>query len=129
MFIYNLYKELTMSKDQIIEKVKEAALNKVVQIIGGILVSMILGFATGRSSVSMPEKDIICYDYREDIQRISQQLDDSRSECIDEKRRLAKKIRSEIEQICNDRVKDAIDDAEFNSDIHCPICVARGYCQ
>lgn len=118
-----------MSKDKLIEKVKEAALNKVVQIIGGILVSMVLGFASGRSSVQMPEKDVICHDYKKDIERLSGQLDDARDTCIVEKRRLANKVRNEIEQICNDRVKDAIDDADFNSGIHCPICVARGYCQ
>tara|TARA_Y100000287_G_C13896578_1_gene198592 strand:- start:82 stop:471 length:390 start_codon:yes stop_codon:yes gene_type:complete len=129
MFIYNLCKELKMNKEQIIEKVKEAALNKVVQIVGGILVSMVLGFASGRSSVSVPEKDVICFDYKEDIKRLSAQLDKARADCISEKRRLANKVRNEMEQICNDRVRDAIDDAEFNSDIHCPICVARGYCQ
>ena len=118
-----------MNKEQIIEKVKEAALNKVVQIIGGILVSIVLGFASGRSSVSVPEKDVICFDYKEDIRKLSGQLDEARAECIVEKRRLANKVRNEMEQICNDRVRDAIDDAEFNSDIHCPICVARGYCQ
>lgn len=118
-----------MNKEQIIEKVKEAALNKVVQIVGGILVSMVLGFASGRSSVSVPEKDVICFDYKEDIRRLSGQLDKARADCIVEKRRLANKVRNEMEQICNDRVRDAIDDAEFNSDIHCPICVARGYCQ
>ena len=118
-----------MNKEQIIEKVKEAALNKVVQIVGGILVSMVLGFASGRSSVSVPEKDVICFDYKEDIRRLSTQLDKARADCISEKRRLANKVRNEMEQICNDRVRDAVDDAEFNSDIHCPICVARGYCQ
>ena len=118
-----------MNKEQIIEKVKEAALNKVVQIVGGILVSMVLGFASGRSSVSVPEKDVICFDYKEDIKRLSAQLDKARADCISEKRRLANKVRNEMEQICNDRVRDAVDDAEFNSDIHCPICVARGYCQ
>jgi len=118
-----------MNKEQIVDKVKEAALNKVVQIIGGILVSMILGFASGRSSVSAPEKDVICHDFKEDISRLSSQLDNVRGECIVEKRSLANKVKNEFEQICNDRVRDAIDDAEFNSNIHCPICVARGYCQ
>lgn len=118
-----------MNKEQIVEKLKEAALNKVVQIVGGILVSMVLGFASGRSSVSVPEKDVICFDYKEDVRRLSSQLDKARGECISEKRRLANSVKNEMEQICNVRVKDAIDDAEFNSDIHCPICVARGYCQ
>ena len=118
-----------MNKEQIVEKLKEAALNKVVQIVGGILVSMVLGFASGRSSVSVPEKDVICFDYKEDVRKISGQLKTARSECIEEKRRLAISVKNEMEQICNVRVKDAIDDAEFNSDIHCPICVARGYCQ
>lgn len=118
-----------MNKEQIVEKLKEAALNKVVQIVGGILVSMVLGFASGRSSVSVPEKDVICFDYKEDVRKISGQLKTARSECIEEKRRLANRVKNEMEQICNVRVKDAIDDAEFNSDIHCPICVARGYCQ
>ena len=118
-----------MNKEQIVEKLKEAALNKVVQIVGGILVSMVLGFASGRSSVSVPEKDVICFDYKEDARRLSEQLDKARGKCIEEKRRLATSVKNEMEQICNVRVKDAIDDAEFNSDIHCPICVARGYCQ
>lgn len=118
-----------MNKEQIAEKLKEAALNKVVQIVGGILVSMILGFASGRSSVSIPEKEVICFDYREDVRKISGQLEEQRAQCISEKRRLANKVKNEMEQVCNVRVRDAIDDAEFSSDIHCPICVARGYCK
>lgn len=118
-----------MNKEQIAEKLKEAALNKVVQIVGGILVSMILGFASGRSSVSVPEKEVMCFDYKEDVRKISGQLNDQRAECISEKRRIANKVKSEMEQICNIRVGEAIDDAEFSEDIHCPICVARGYCK
>ena len=90
-----------MNKEQIIEKVKEAALNKVVQIIGGILVSIVLGFASGRSSVSVPEKDVSCFDYKEDIRTLSGQLDEARAECIVEKRRLANKVRNEMERWMN----------------------------
>lgn len=118
-----------MSKEEMLTKFQEAVQNKLVQIAGGLVVTLVLGFISGRGSVDVPEKEIMCLEYIRDNKTLTQQLTTCRESCFKEKVELTQKVKDEMQDLCNKRVDDAYKEAEFSPKFHCPICKARGLCK
>lgn len=118
-----------MNKENAKQMFFEAVQNKLVQVGAGILMSLILGFVSGRVSVDAPSKKVICSDYIEDNKTLSGQVSGARKSCMTEKKELTKKVKKDMELLCNERVSKAVRDSDFSPKFHCTICVARGYCQ
>ena len=118
-----------MNKENAKKMFFEALQNKLVQTGVGIIISLLIGFFSGRVSVDMPSKKVLCNDYIEDNKTLSGQIADTRKSCMKEKKELTVKVKGDMEALCNTRVKNAIRSADFSPKFHCKICVSRGLCK
>ena len=102
--------------------------DKTFQKISIVFVLVLSSFFVGRISVPECRQDIVCKDIISDRDTIARQLEQQYIKCQKEKTEELKGLSVELNADCADRVNKALGSAEFDEDIHCPICVARGVC-
>ena len=118
-----------MSSLDNLKEISKLAKNQTFQLIfAGILIA-IMSFLGGKFSVDVPVKDVLCKDIIADNKKLSTQVSEERVSCELSKESVFKDMKQDFESLCADRVSTAIDSCDFNEDIHCPICVARGVCK
>ena len=88
-----------------------------------------LSFFVGRSSAPKCEQSVICADIIRDRDELSSQLSSQYKTCQIEKEKEMKSLTEDLNQLCAERVSDALLDCKFAEDLHCPICIARGICK
>lgn len=103
--------------------------SKTGQLVLGLIVSLGLGFFTGRVSVNVPEKTVFCKEYIDDRNEVSKQLGECRGSKIDDKKKIIDSLTKELGDACDERVKKATEDANFSPRVHCAICMSKGHCK
>ena len=89
----------------------------------------IFSFMGGR--VSVPNCDIagVCQDVTRDRDSLSLQLTKARKECRENKDKALSDLRLELNADCAHKISEASQGSEFDPDVHCAICIARGECK
>ena len=87
--------------------------NKDRAIIAGAALILILCFILGRSSVSMPSKDVLCDAEYKTIKSLNEELSKKDAACEDRLRLQ----RDEDEKECKKRIRKAVDDNKSTDDI------------
>jgi len=114
-----------INPDNILKLIKDKTFQK----ISIVFVLVLTSFFIGRVTVSECRQDVVCKDIIEDRNIITNQLEQQYVKCQEEKTEELKGLSTELNADCADRVNKALGSAEFDENIHCPICVARGICQ
>ena len=112
-----------------IKEVLEFVKDKTIQQVFICILIGIFGFFAGVKSVKPCVKEIVCEDIIKDNDVLTKQLADERIRCQDEKMDALKGLRLDLNANCAGRVEKALQDCEFEPELHCAICVARGICQ
>jgi hypothetical protein len=89
----------------------------------------IFSFMGGRVSVPNCDIDGVCQDLTKDKKKLSKQLTEARQECRKKKDKALADLRVELNAICAGKISDASEGSEFDPDVHCAICIARGECK
>ena len=88
----------------------------------------VLSFMGGRVSVPGCDKATICHDISKDRDKLSRQLVEQRQECQDKKEKALSELRVDLDTDCALSISEATEGSDFDPEIHCPICSARGEC-
>ena len=103
--------------------------DKTVQTALVALTVAIFSFMGGRVTASNCEKSVICFDVEEDRKELERQLSGQRQECVKERTAALKKLRNNLNVECALDIERALEGSSFDTEIHCPICIARGECR
>jgi len=103
--------------------------DKTVQTALTAIVIAIFSFVGGRVTVPNCDIDGVCKDLTKDKQTLSSQLVKSRKECREKKDKALADLRLELNAECAEKISDASAGSDFDSDVHCAICIARGECK
>ena len=103
--------------------------DKTVQTALAALAIAIFSFAGGRVSVPNCDKENICKDVSRDRDALSLQLAAARKSCRKKKDEALSNLRIELNADCAAKISDASAGSDFDPDVHCAICVARGECK
>lgn len=112
-----------------LESVLSIIKDKTFQKASTLIVVACCAFFAGRSSAPECVQEIVCADIIRDKNTISEQLETQYTQCQEEKVKELKNITQDLNTECAIRVDSALGSAEFDENIHCPICVARGVCK
>tara|TARA_Y200000002_G_scaffold250650_1_gene207688 strand:- start:1353 stop:1703 length:351 start_codon:yes stop_codon:yes gene_type:complete len=112
-----------------VKEVLEFVKDKTVQQIFVYVLIGIFGFFAGTKSVKPCIKDVVCEDIMKDNGKLTLQLSKERVRCQEEKTKALQDLRLDLNADCAGRVEKALQDCEFDQELHCGICVARGICQ
>ena len=112
-----------------IESILKIIKDKTFQKASALVVVVFCSFIAGRFSSPDCVQEIICADIIRDKNTISQQLENQYTQCQEEKIKELKDITQDLNANCAERVNEALGSAEFDENIHCPICTARGVCK
>ena len=91
---------------------------------------IIIGFSSfllGASIVSLLSKD--CTNYIEDINTLEKQVRESNKKCLEKIVKKSNETRKKEKQKCEKKINDLSDSVNFDPNLHCPICNARGFCK
>ena len=89
----------------------------------------IFSFMGGRISVPNCDIDGVCQDLTNDKKTLSAQVSRARKECREKKDEALAGLRVELNAECAAKISDASIGSDFDPDIHCAICIARGECK
>ena len=89
----------------------------------------IFSFVGGRISVPNCDIDGVCQDLTKDKKTLSDQLNKARKECREKKDTALADLRLELNAECAVKISDASVGSDFDPDVHCAICIARGECK
>jgi len=89
----------------------------------------VFSFMGGRVTAPNCDKAEICKDISKDRDKLTLQLSKQRQECVKEKTAALKQLRSDLNVECALDVEKALEGSEFDPEVHCAICVARGECK
>ena len=103
--------------------------DKTVQTALAALAIAIFSFVGGRVSVPNCDKDNICKDISRDRDSLSEQLAEARKNCRKKKDEALSNLRLELNADCAVKISSASAGSDFDPDVHCAICVARGECK
>ena len=103
--------------------------DKTVQTALAAMAIAIFSFVGGRVSVPNCDIDGVCEDLSNDKKTLSRQLDRARKECREKKDEALAGLRIELNAECAEKISDASVGSDFDPDIHCAICIARGECK
>ena len=118
-----------MSIEEKLKDLSKYAQMHIVQLSLSALLSFVCGFALSSSLADPCVRSIVCEDIIEDRDKLSDQLDNSRQECLDQKADLGKSLKKKFDKSCEERVTEATANCEFSERHHCAICRARGVCR
>lgn len=118
-----------MSSLDNLKEVAKYAQNQTIQVIFGGLLIAVASFLSGRATVDVPPKAIVCQDIIKDNEKLSAQLSEERITCEESKTAALEGLQHVLDIQCAERVEKALEGCEFSEDLHCPICVARGVCK
>lgn len=116
---------MSMNVKEVLEFVKDKTIQ---QVFICILIG-VFGFFAGVKSVEPCVKEVVCKDIQKDNNILTEQLSKERIVCQNEKMEALQDLRLTLNANCAGRVEQALQDCEFDPDLHCAICVARGICQ
>lgn len=116
---------LNIKSESVLKLIKDKTFQKA----SALIVVICCAFFAGRASSPECVQEIICADIIRDKNTISQQLEKQYTQCQEEKVNELKNITHDLNANCAERVDEALGSAEFDENIHCPICVARGVCK
>ena len=103
--------------------------DKTVQAALAAIAIAIFSFVGGRISVPNCDKDNICKDIAKDRDSLSAQLVESRKKCLKNKEDALTSLRLELNALCAEKISEAALGSDFDPNVHCAICVARGECE
>ena len=112
-----------------IKEVLEFVKDKTVQQIFVYILIGVFGFFAGTNSVEPCVKEVVCEDIQKDNDKLTSQLTKERLRCQEEKLQALQDLRLDLNANCAGRVEKALQDCDFDQELHCGICVARGICQ
>lgn len=115
---------VNISAEDILKLIKDKTFQKIT---GGVIV-VLCAFGAGKLSAPQCNQASICGDIIRDRDALSIQLKEQYAACQDEKQVSLQDLRAELDHDCAERVDKALGSAEFDENIHCPICIARGVC-
>lgn len=92
------------------------------------IILIVCSFYAGRISIGDCTQDNICSDIIEDKKGLVKQISEERISCQDEKMNALEELHFKLNKECALRVEKALESCNFDENIHCPICVARGVC-
>jgi hypothetical protein len=116
---------ININAEDILKVIKDKTFQKIA---GGVVVVM-CAFGAGKLSAPQCNQTVICGDIIRDRDALSAQLKKQYAECQEEKTEALEGLRLELDADCADRVDKALGSAQFDENIHCPICEARGICK
>ena len=116
---------MSMNVKEVLEFVKDKTIQ---QVFICILIG-VFGFFAGVKSVEPCVKKVVCEDIQNDNDVLTAQLSKERIVCQNEKMEALQDLRLTLNANCAGRVEQALHDCEFDQDLHCGICVARGICK
>ncbi len=116
---------IKIDADSVLKIIKDKTFQK---IFAGLIL-ILTSFSVGRLTSPQCNQIEICGDIIRDRDELSGQLKAQYTKCQDEKVKSLEGLKVELDASCADRVDKALGSAEFDEDIHCPICVARGVCK
>tara|TARA_B000000557_G_C20803063_1_gene456456 strand:+ start:1716 stop:2075 length:360 start_codon:yes stop_codon:yes gene_type:complete len=93
------------------------------------IILIVCSFYAGRISIGDCTQDTICSDIINDKKTLSKQISDERIICQDEKMNALEELHFKLNKECALRVEKSLESCDFDENIHCPICVARGVCR
>jgi len=95
------------------------------------LILTVFSFVGGRISVNIPKCDInsVCGDIIRDRDELSSQLTECMKNARKKREKALEDLRLELNVDCAQRISEAAECGDFDPDIHCPICIARGECK
>ena len=103
--------------------------DKTVQTALAAMAIAIFSFMGGRVSAPNCDKSTICKDISRDRDNLSEQLAKSRKKCLKKKEEALTSLRLELNAICAENISEAASGSDFDPNIHCAICIARGECE
>ena len=103
--------------------------DKTIQAALGAIAIAIFSFVGGRVTASGCDKINICKDITRDRDNLSNQLSKARKKCIKNKEEALTSLRLELNALCAEKISEAASGSDFDPNIHCAICVARGECK
>jgi len=118
-----------MFEEEKFKVISKYAQMHIVQLIGTAILSLAMGFLVCKAVTKPCVREIVCKEIIVDRDKLSDQLNNSRKECLDDKSEFGKSLKVRLTNDCNNRVKDAIKNCDFSEKHHCPICKARGICK
>ena len=118
-----------MSIEEKLKDLSKFAHMHTTQLITSAIVSFITGFVLHKSMTDPCIRSIVCEEIIDDRDKLSDQLDQERQSCLDEKKEMGKSIRDKLNKECTKSIEEATKDCEFSERHHCRICKARGVCK
>ena len=112
-----------------IKEVLEFVKDKTIQQVFICILIGVFGFFAGVKSVEPCVKEVVCEDIQNDNDILTKQLSKERLRCQEEKMTALQDLRLDLNANCAGRVEKALQDCDFDQELHCGICVARGICQ
>ena len=112
-----------------IQIVKEVVQKKPVQIGFSLFGALLLGVVIGRFSMPECKREVMCKDLIKDNARLSSIIIEKDLRFTQEKSDMATKLRKELNDLCDKKISDSLNECEFSERLHCPICVSRGVCK
>lgn len=103
--------------------------DKTVQTALAALAVAVFSFMGGRVTAPNCDKNEICKDISKDRDKLTGQLSKQRQKCSEEKTEALKQLRNDLNVECALDVEKALEGSEFDPEVHCAICVARGECK
>ncbi len=103
--------------------------DKTVQAALAAIAIAIFSFMGGRISVPNCDKDTICKDIENDRDNLSRQLAEARKNCLKKKEDALTSLRLELNAVCAEKISEAASGSDFDPNVHCAICIARGECE
>ena len=116
---------LNIKTESVLKLIKDKTFQKA----SALIIVIFCSFFAGRASSPECVQEVVCADIIRDKNTISQQLETQYTQCQEEKVKDLKNITQDLNAECAVRVDNALGSAEFDENIHCPICVARGVCK
>ena len=103
--------------------------DKTVQMALAAMAISIFSFMGGRVTAPNCDVDTVCFDVTKDRDSLSDQLSKARKECREKKEKALSNLRLELNAECASKISEASEGSDFDPDVHCAICIARGECE
>ena len=112
-----------------VELILKLLLNKNFQKLLGLTIALSLTFVAGRASTSDCIIDEVCFDIKNDRDKLSKQITEQRKSCLKEKTKALKDLKKELDESYQKRIDEILKKIDFYPEVHCKICKAKGHCK
>ena len=117
-----------MLEPTIVKEILSLLKDKTIQKALAVTVVAAISFVGGRFSVPNCNIEGVCQDISDDRDDLSEQLKKARKKCIESKTEALSSLRVELNADCAEKISEAASGSDFDPNVHCAICVARGEC-